>query len=136
LEQRRWSIDCADAYSIANVRRAVMDELQTIVDQGADLFTFETVLGELLACEMGRGHLAMAVTVERGVGGPTVNLYTQGRAGITSTQGELRNAILKAARVPMSVEISPQATHICLRVPMPHERQLQRSGQGTGLTLK
>ena len=87
----------------------------------ADLFTVETVLGELLGAEMERGHLALVITVERGVGGPSVHLYTQGRPGVSSTQGELRGAILQGTRVPMSIEVSAQGTHICIRVPMDYE---------------
>lgn len=117
----KWSIDSADAYSVAKVRHSVIDSLESITGAAADLFTVETVLGELLAAEMERGHLALAVTIERGVGGPAVHLYTQGRPAATSLRGELRDAILHGARIPMSIEVSAQGTHICLRVPMPSE---------------
>ncbi|HEY9179553.1 MAG TPA: hypothetical protein VIO32_02475 [Candidatus Baltobacteraceae bacterium] len=88
----------------------------------ADLFTLETVLGELLGAEMERGHLALVITVESGVGGPSIHIYTQGRPGVSSTQGELRHRILQATRVPMSIEVSAQGTHVCIRVPMDYER--------------
>lgn len=118
----QWSIDSADAYSVAKVRHAVIDTLSAMTTERADLFTVETVLGELLGAEMERGHLALVITVERGVGGPSVHLYTQGRArGVSSTQGELRYAILQKTRVPMSIEVSAQGTHICLRVPLDYE---------------
>jgi hypothetical protein len=117
----KWSIDSADAYSIAKVRRAVIDELRAMTNAKAELFTVETVLGELLAAEMERGHLALVITVERGDGAPAVHIYTQGRPRVSSTYGELRHAILQATRVPMSIEVSPQGTHICIRVPMDYE---------------
>jgi hypothetical protein len=117
----KWSIDSADAYSVAKVRRAVIEELSAMTGEQADLFTVETVLGELLGAEMERGHLALVIMVERGVGGPSVHLYTQGRPGVSSTKGELRQAILQSTRVPMSIEVSAQGSHICIRVPMEHE---------------
>lgn len=117
----KWSIDSADAYSVAKVRRTVIDTLREMIGENADLFTLEAVLGELLGAEMERGHLALVVTVERGVGGPSVHLYTQGRPGLSTTQGELRQAILQGARVPMSIEVSAQGTHVTLRVPMDYE---------------
>jgi methionine synthase I (cobalamin-dependent) len=113
----RWSIDAGDAYSVAKVRRAVVEQLRTITDEGADLFTVETVLGELLLAEMERGHVALAVLIERGLGGPTVDVYTQGTTDGESTRGELRDAILSGARLPMSIEVTAQGTHYCLRVP-------------------
>ena len=117
----KWSIDSADAYAVANVRRAVIEELEKITERRADLFTIETVLGELLGAEMERGHLALVVLVELSLGGPTVHIYTQGKAGPTSRHGELRDAILRNTRVPMSIETSAQGTHICLRVPTQYE---------------
>ncbi len=117
----KWSIDSADAYSVAKVRRAVIDALGKMTTQKADLFTVETVLGELLGAEMERGHLALVITVERSVGGPSVHLYTQGRPSVSSTQGELRHAILQGTRVPMSIEVTAQGTHVCIRVPMDYE---------------
>lgn len=122
----QWSIDSADAYSVAKVRRAVVDELREIMGRDADLFTVETVLGELLGAEMERGHLALVVTVERAIGGPCVHVYTQGRPGVTGTQGELRQAILRGTRVPMSVETSAQGSHVILRMPMPHPQSVKQ----------
>jgi hypothetical protein len=128
----QWSIDCADAYSVAKVRRAVVDQLRNIVAvRDADLFTVETVLGELLGAEMERGHLALVITIEHGLGGPCVHLYTQGRPGVAGTQGELRDAILRGTRMPMSIESTPQGTHIVLRVPLPHEQAVKQPKQGT-----
>lgn len=124
----KWSIDCADAYSVAKVRRAVVEALRETAGPGADLFTVESVLGELLGAEMERGHLALVVTIERAAGGPCVHIYTQGRPGVSSTQGELRQAILRGARMPMSMETSAQGTHIVLRVPHAADTGLE---QGT-----
>lgn len=122
----RWSIDSADAYSVAKVRRAVVTEMLTITGADADLFALETVLGELLSSQMERGHLALAVIIERGVGGPSVHIYTQGNSAGESTYGELRDAILRGTRLPMSVESTPQGTHYVLRVPMSHESRPPR----------
>lgn len=123
----RWSIDAGDAYSVAKVRRAVIAQLQKITGNNTDLFTLETVLGELLGAEMARGHVALAIIIERGVGGPLLHIYTQGPSDIRTTQGELRDAILSGARVPMSVEVTAQGTHYCLRVQMGHEAAVERS---------
>lgn len=124
----RWSIDSADAYSVAKVRRGVVEELRTIAGEDTDLFALETVLGELLSGEMERGHLALAVIVERGLGGPSVHVYTQGPGGSAreSTQGELRAAILRGTRLPMSVESTAQGTHYVLRLPLSHEGRASR----------
>jgi hypothetical protein len=112
---------------VAKVRHAVVEELREVAGD-ADLFTVETVLGELLGAEMGRGHLALVVTLEYAVGGPCVHIYTQGRPGIESTHGELRQAILRSTRIPMAIETTAQGTHITLRVPKAHERFVK---QGT-----
>jgi hypothetical protein len=117
----RWSIDAGDAFSIANVRHSVIEQLKAIAGEGADLFTLETVLGELLGAEMERGHVALAVIIERGLGGPSVHVYTQGPTAGVSTRGELREAILSGTRLPMSVELTAQGAHYCLRVPLAHE---------------
>jgi hypothetical protein len=113
----KWSIDSADAYSVAKVRHAVIDALRSMTANQTDFFTVETVLGELLGAEMERGHLALVVTIERSVGGPSVHIYTQGQAGGGATRGELRDAILQGTRVPMAIEQSPQGTHVCISVP-------------------
>jgi hypothetical protein len=118
----QWSIDSADAYSVAKVRHAVVEQLRQLAARDADLFNVETVLGELLGAEMGRGHLALVITIEHAVGGPCVHIYTQGRPGVASTQGELRQAILRGTRMPMAIETTAQGTHIVLRVPAAHER--------------
>ncbi len=124
----KWSIDCADAYAVASVRHAVIEELAKLTQNGdADLFSVETVLGELLGAEMVRGHIALAVLVEQSVGGPTVHVYTQGRT-VGATHGELREAILRNTRLPMSIEVTPQGTHVCLRVPSKHEAGSARTG--------
>lgn len=117
----RWSIDAGDAYSVAKVRRSVIEQLKAIAGEAADLFTLETVLGELLGAEMERGHVALAVIIERGLGGPSVHVYTQGPTAGVSTRGELREAILSGTRLPMSVELTGQGAHYCLRVPLAHE---------------
>lgn len=119
----RWSIDAADAYSVAKVRRAVVEQLQQLCGAGADLFAVESVLGELLGAEMERGHLAVAVIIEQTAGGPAVHIYTQGQPAVRSTHGELRDAILDGAHLPMSIESSSQGTHISLRVPAKHLRR-------------
>ena len=111
----KWSVDCADAYALARTRHAVMEQLKELCGD-ADLFVVETVLGELLSAEMGRGHVALAVTIEPARDGPSIHIYTQGRHS-NSTHGELREAILRNSRVPMSIEISPQGTHVALRAP-------------------
>lgn len=114
----RWSIDSADAYSVAKVRRAVIEEMRTGSGADADLFTLEVVLGELLAGEMERGHLALAVIVEPGQGAPSVHVYAQGGGeAVNSTQGELRAAILRETHVPMSVEATAQGRHYSIGVP-------------------
>ncbi len=85
----RWSIDAADAYSVAKVRRAVVEQLKNLTGQGADLYAVETVLGELLGAEMERGHLAVAIIIERAVGGPAVHIYTQGEPAVSGSPGEI-----------------------------------------------
>lgn len=117
----QWSIDCSDAFSVARVRHAVIDELRTLTTEG-DVFPVEVVLGEVLAAEMERGgHAALVVTVDRGLTGPNVHLYMQGRPAIACTQGELRAALLRETHVPIAIEVSAQGTHMCLRVPAPAE---------------
>lgn len=108
------------------MRHAVVDELREIAGRDADLFTVETVLGELLGAEMERGHLALVITIEHAVGGPCVHIYTQGRPGIAATQGELRQAILRGTRMPMAIETTSQGTHIVLRVPVSQERSFKQ----------
>jgi hypothetical protein len=121
----KWSIDSADAYSIAKVRRAVIDAMRTMTAGNADLFTLESVLGELLGAEMERGHLALVVTIEAGVGGPCIHLYTQGRPSLSTPHDDLRDAILRSSRIPLSIETSNQGTHVCIRVASDHETPLK-----------
>lgn len=123
----RWSIDAADAYSVAKVRRAVVEQLKNLTGQGADLYAVETVLGELLGAEVERGHLAVAIIIERAVGGPAVHIYLQGTPVVNSTHGELRDAILEGTRLPMAVEATPQGTHISLRIPTGREEAFRGS---------
>ena len=113
----QWSIDSADAYSVATVRRRVIEEIRRMEDGGADLFALEIVLGELLAAEMERGHWALAISVESELAGPTVHLYAQGPPAIGVDHNEYRRAILLGTRVPLTVEASAQGTHIVLRMP-------------------
>ena len=120
----RWSIDAADAYSVAKVRRAVIEQLKNLTATDADLYAIETVLGELLGAEMERGHLAVAIIIERAVGGPTVHIYSQGPSVMNGTHGELRDKILNGTRIPLSVEATQQCSHITLRVPASQEERI------------
>lgn len=114
----RWSIDSADAYSLAKVRRAVIDELRLAAHADADLFALEVVLGEILSSEIDLGHFAIAVIVEDGLGGPAVHVYTQRSADAgNGTRGELRDAILRGSTVPMSIESTSQGRHYVLHLP-------------------
>ena len=113
----QWSIDSADAFAIAQVRRSAIDEVRLLSGEGADLFALEIVLGELLAAEMERGHWSLAVSVERDVAGPTVHIYAQGPPAIGTVANEYRRAILLGTRVPLTIEASSQGTHITLRLP-------------------
>lgn len=113
----QWSIDSADAFAVASVRRSVIKELRALMDEGADLFAIEIVLGELLAAEMERGHWSLAVSVEHDVAGPAVHIYAQGPPAIGTDHNEYRRAILLGTRVPLTIEASSQGTHIALRPP-------------------
>lgn len=113
----QWSIDSADAYSVASVRRSVIDEVQQGAGPAADLFTLEVVLGELLAAEMERGHLSLAVSLENSESGPSVHIYSQGPPAISKDKNEFRRAILLGTRVPLTIEASSQGTHMVLRMP-------------------
>jgi len=113
----QWSIDSADAYSVARVRRSVIEEVRAMETGGADLSALEIVLGELLAAEMERGHLSLAVSVERDIAGPSIHLYAQGPPAIGIDKNEFRRAILLGTRVPLTIEATSQGTHIALRVP-------------------
>ncbi len=113
----KWAIDSADAFSVARVRRSVIEEMRQLEDGRADLFALEIVLGELLAAEMERGHWALAVSVERDIAGPTIHLYAQGPPAIGVNKNEFRRAILLGTRVPLTIEASSQGTHMVLRMP-------------------
>lgn len=124
----RWSIDAADAYSVAKVRRAVIEQLKNLTASDADLYAVETVLGELLGAEMERGHYAVAVIIERAVGGPAVHIYSQGAPATAATQGELREKILNGTSIPLSVEVTAQGSHTTLRAPVPREERMRPAG--------
>lgn len=109
------------------MRRAVIKQLQSFAAESADLYAVETVLGELLGAEMERGHFAVAIMVERGAGGPSVDIYTQGMPAVNSTQGEIRSAMLQGITVPMSIEATAQGTHIRIRLPRVREEQLRKA---------
>jgi len=113
----QWSIDSADAFSVARVRRNAIDEVRLLAGPGADLFALEIVLGELLSAEMERGHWSLAVSVERDIAGPTVHIYAQGPPAIGVDRNEYRRAILLGTRVPLTIEASSQGTHVTLRLP-------------------
>lgn len=113
----QWSIDSADAFSVARVRRSAIEELHRHAGEDADLFNVEIVLGELLAAEMERGHWSLAVSVEPEDSGPSVHIYAQGPPAIGKVDNEYRRAILLGTRVPMTIEATSQGTHIALRMP-------------------
>jgi hypothetical protein len=113
----QWSIDSADAFSVARVRRSAVDEVRMLAGANADAFALEIVLGELLSAEMERGHWSLAVSVEREIAGPTVHIYAQGPPAIGIDKNEFRRAILLGTRVPLTIEASAQGTHITLRLP-------------------
>lgn len=113
----QWSIDSADAFSVARVRGSAIEEVRLLAGPGADLFALEIVLGELLSAEMERGHWSLAVSVEREIAGPTVHIYAQGPPAIGIDKNEFRKAILLGTRVPLTIEASAQGTHVTLRMP-------------------
>jgi hypothetical protein len=113
----QWSIDSADAFAVARVRRSAIDEVRMLSGTTADLFALELVLGELLAAEMERGHWSLAVSVERDIAGPTIHVYAQGPPAVGTDGNEYRRAILLGTRVPLTIEASAQGTHIMLRPP-------------------
>jgi len=113
----QWSIDSADAYSVASVRHSVIDEMQQGAGGAADLFTLKVVLGELLAAEMERGHYSLAVSLESNAAGPAIHIYSQGPPAISKDTNEFRRAILLGTRVPLTIEATAQGTHMVLRMP-------------------
>ncbi len=90
------------------------------------LFDLEIVLGEMFAAQAERGHLALAVTLERRGRCPSIHIYAQGKPLDEIPENVLRSTILRRTRVPMSVESSDQGTHICLRLLLAHEQPLRR----------
>jgi hypothetical protein len=86
----------------------------------------EIVLGELFAAQVERGHIALAVTLERRGRCPSIHIYAQGKPLAGVPENPLRAAILGRTRVPMSVESSDQGSHICLRLLLAHETPLRR----------
>lgn len=117
VHSMQWSIDSADAFSVARLRRNAMEEVRLLAGSGADLFALELVLGELLSAEMERGHWSLAVSVERDIAGPTIHIYAQGPPVIGVDRNEYRRAILLGTRVPLTIEASAQGTHVTLRLP-------------------
>lgn len=122
----RWSIDCADAKALSRTRREIIEELCRSSKDAAKLFDLEIVLGELFAAQAERGHLALAISLERRGRSPSIHIYAQGRPLEQVPENPLRAAILRATRVPMSIESSDQGTHICLRLLLAHEQPLRR----------
>jgi hypothetical protein len=90
------------------------------------LFDLEIVLGEMFAAQVERGHLALAVALERRGRSPSIHIYAQGKPLEDGPENPVRAAILSRTRVPMSVERSDQGTHICLRLLLAHEQPFRR----------
>jgi hypothetical protein len=90
------------------------------------LFDLEIVLGEMFAAQVERGHLALAVELERRGRSPAIHIYSQGKPLENVPENPLRATILSRTRVPMSIESSQQGTHICLRLLLAHEQPLRR----------
>lgn len=80
----------------------------------------------MFAAQVERGHIALAVTLERRGKCPSIHIYAQGKPLDDVPENGLRAAILRSTRVPMSVESSDQGTHICLRLLLAHEQPLRR----------
>jgi hypothetical protein len=84
----------------------------------------------MFAAQAERGHLALAVTLERRGPGPSIHIYSQGRPLERVPENPLRARILLNTRVPMSLESSDQGSHICLRLLLRHEQPLRRMSVG------
>ncbi|HKU67334.1 MAG TPA: hypothetical protein VJP85_06150 [Candidatus Baltobacteraceae bacterium] len=84
------------------------------------------MLGELFGAQVERGHLALAVTLERRGRSPSIHIYSQGKPLERAAENPLRAELLRATRVPMSMESSDQGAHICLRLLQRHEQPLRR----------
>lgn len=80
----------------------------------------------MFAAQAERGHLALAVTLERRGRGPSIHIYSQGKPLERVPENALRAQILRSTRVPMSIESSGQGSHICLRLLLNHEQPLRR----------
>lgn len=122
----RWSIDCADARALSRARREIVEELRRSSTDSATLFDLEIVLGEMFAAQVERGHMALAVTLERRGRSPSIHVYAQGKPLEHVPDNPLRARILGNTRVPMSLESSDQGSHICLRLLLRHEQPLRR----------
>lgn len=103
-----------------------MEELRRSSTDPATLFDLEIVLGEMFAAQVERGHLALAVTLERRGRSPSIHIYAQGKPLEHVPDNPLRAQILRNTRVPMSLESSDQGSHICLRLLLRHEQPLRR----------
>lgn len=90
------------------------------------LFDLEIVLGEMFAAQVERGHIALAVALERRGRSPSIHIYSQGKPLEGVPENPVRAAILRSTRVPMSIESSDQGSHICLRLLLGHEQPLRR----------
>lgn len=84
------------------------------------------MLGELFAAQVERGHLALAVALERRGRGPSIHIYSQGKPLERAAENPLRARLLRNTRVPMTLESSDQGTYICLRLLQRHEQPLRR----------
>lgn len=122
----RWSIDCADAGALSRARREIIEELSRSGGDAGKLFELEIVLGEMFAAQAERGHMALAVMLERRGRSPSIHIYSQGRPLERVPENAVRSSILRATRVPMTIESSDQGTHICLRLLLGHEQPLRR----------
>ena len=122
----RWSIDCSDASTLSRVRREVIQELRRTAGETERLADLELVLGELLAAQAERGHIALAISLERRGRSPAIHIYAQGKPLETVPENPLRDALLQRTRVPMSIESSEQGAHITLRLLLDHEHPLRR----------
>lgn len=108
------------------MRREIIEELRRTTSDAVRLFDLEVVLGEMFAAQAERGHLALAVALERRGRSPSIHIYSQGRPLENVPENPLRAAILRRTRVPMSIESSDQGAHICLRLLLEHEQPLRR----------
>jgi hypothetical protein len=131
-----WSIDCADASSLSRARHEIIEQLRSTTSDATSIADIEIVLGEMLAAQTERGHLALAITLERRGRSPAIHIYAQGQPLANVPENPLREAILQRMRVPMSVERSEQGAHITLRLLLGHERPLRkRSAQLSATSL-